>query len=102
MKSRSRIIDVPIQVDAFQENVDVHEGSTIDMMIGDVGPLVHKSHLLEEFDIAIETYFEEVKNNETEIEWDSNEDSDKDAKEDSNDEFDNDSDEDPTHRTLCD
>ncbi|KAI5649504.1 hypothetical protein M9H77_35509 [Catharanthus roseus] len=71
MKSRPHLIDVPHQDDKFQENMDIHEGSTIDVMIEDVGPLVHESHLSEELDIAVETYFEEVKNDETEIEWDS-------------------------------
>ncbi|KAI5648031.1 hypothetical protein M9H77_34036 [Catharanthus roseus] len=49
-----------------------------------------KSYDDEELDIAIETYFEKVQNDETEIEWDSNEE----IHEDSDAESDNDMDED--------
>ncbi|KAI5672081.1 hypothetical protein M9H77_12445 [Catharanthus roseus] len=68
VKSRSRLIDVPQQDDTFQENVDICDGLTIDMTIEDVGPLIHKSRSLEELDITVEIYFEEVQNDETEIE----------------------------------
>ncbi|KAI5663750.1 hypothetical protein M9H77_23073 [Catharanthus roseus] len=61
MKSRTRLLDFPNQDDAFQENVDIHEDSAIDVMIEDVGPQVHYSRSLEELDIAIETYFEQVR-----------------------------------------
>ncbi|KAI5665008.1 hypothetical protein M9H77_24331 [Catharanthus roseus] len=51
--------------DAFQEKVDIGEGSTIDAMIEDVGMLVHDSHLSKELHIDVETYFEELQNDET-------------------------------------
>ncbi|KAI5683026.1 hypothetical protein M9H77_04254 [Catharanthus roseus] len=53
-----------------------------------LGSLVHESCSSEELDIVVEIYFEEVKNDETEIEWDS----DKEIDEDSNTESDNDMD----------
>ncbi|KAI5653138.1 hypothetical protein M9H77_30325 [Catharanthus roseus] len=61
--------DVPVQDDTFQENVDVDKASTID----------------------VETYFEELQNDETEKELDSYVDSDEDIQEyDDDDDFDND------------
>ncbi|KAI5652782.1 hypothetical protein M9H77_29969 [Catharanthus roseus] len=68
--------------DAFQENVDVDEGSIIDEMIEDVGPLIHESRSSEEFDIDVKTYFEKLQNDETKIEWESDEDADEDANDD--------------------
>ncbi|KAI5657930.1 hypothetical protein M9H77_26723 [Catharanthus roseus] len=68
MKSRPRLIDVPHQDDVFQENVDIHEGSIIDVTNKDVGPLVHEFRSSKELDIAVEIYFEEVQNDEIEIE----------------------------------
>ncbi|KAI5664399.1 hypothetical protein M9H77_23722 [Catharanthus roseus] len=79
IKSQPHLIDVSYQDDAFKENMDIPEGSTIDVMIEYVGPLIHESRSLEELDIAVETYFEKEQNDETEIEWDSNEDSDEDS-----------------------
>ncbi|KAI5656883.1 hypothetical protein M9H77_25676 [Catharanthus roseus] len=73
MKSRPRLIDFSYRDDAFQENVDIHKDSAIDVMIEDIRPLLHESCLAEDLDIAIDTYFEEVQNDETEIEWDSDE-----------------------------
>ncbi|KAI5676390.1 hypothetical protein M9H77_07340 [Catharanthus roseus] len=49
VKSRLRLID----------NVDIHDGSAIDVTIEDVGPFVHESRSSEELDIASEMYFEE-------------------------------------------
>ncbi|KAI5652879.1 hypothetical protein M9H77_30066 [Catharanthus roseus] len=86
--------DVLNQHDAFQENVDIHEGSVINVMIEDVGPLIHKPRSLKELDITVQTYFEEVQNDETEIEWGSDEDSDEETDEDSDAASGNDSDED--------
>ncbi|KAI5652549.1 hypothetical protein M9H77_29736 [Catharanthus roseus] len=81
MKSPPQLIDVLVQDDAFQENEDVKEGSSIDAMIEDVGPLVHESCSSEELDIVVETYLvhEEAENDETEIKWDSDEDADEDS-----------------------
>ncbi|KAI5675835.1 hypothetical protein M9H77_06785 [Catharanthus roseus] len=56
--------------------MEIHEPSTIDVKIEDIGPLVHESRSSEEVDIDVETYFEELQNDKTKIEWDSNEDSD--------------------------
>ncbi|KAI5666671.1 hypothetical protein M9H77_16524 [Catharanthus roseus] len=92
MKSRPRLIDVSYQDDVFQEKVDIHEGLAVDVTIEEVGPLVHESHSSEELDIAVETYFEEVKIDETKIEWDSDEDSNEEIGEDSDAASDNDSD----------
>ncbi|KAI5680842.1 hypothetical protein M9H77_02069 [Catharanthus roseus] len=74
IKSQPRLIDISVQDDAFQENVDIDEASTLDVMIEDVGPLIYESHLWEEFDI--------------DREWDSH----KDSKEDADDDCDEDSD----------
>ncbi|KAI5664444.1 hypothetical protein M9H77_23767 [Catharanthus roseus] len=101
MKSRPRLIDVPHQDDVFQENIDIHEGSTIDVTIEDVGPLTYEACSLKELRITIERYFEEIQNDEIEIEWDFDEDFDKENNYDSNAESDNDSDED-SDKTLCD
>ncbi|KAI5673278.1 hypothetical protein M9H77_13642 [Catharanthus roseus] len=50
MKSQTRVIDVIVQDDAFQENMDVHEALTIDVMIEDVDLLsmilVHRERYL--------------------------------------------------------
>ncbi|KAI5649359.1 hypothetical protein M9H77_35364 [Catharanthus roseus] len=72
--------DVPHQDDVFQGNEGIHEGSAIDVTIKDVGPLVHECRSSKLLDIAVLIYFEEVQNEETEIEWDSNEDSDEETK----------------------
>ncbi|KAI5681805.1 hypothetical protein M9H77_03033 [Catharanthus roseus] len=68
MKSQPHLIDVPHQDDVFQENVDIHNGSAIDVIIEDVGPLIHESRSSEELDIIVETYFDEVQIDETKIE----------------------------------
>ncbi|KAI5658374.1 hypothetical protein M9H77_27167 [Catharanthus roseus] len=49
----TRVIDVPVQDNALQENVDIGKGATIDAMIEDIGTLVHESHSSEELDIDI-------------------------------------------------
>ncbi|KAI5661346.1 hypothetical protein M9H77_20669 [Catharanthus roseus] len=59
VKSQPRLIDVPHQDDAFQENMDIHDCSAIDVMIEEVGPLVHESRSSEELDITVEAYSEE-------------------------------------------
>lgn len=59
-------------------------------MIEDIGPLVHESHTLKEFDFKVEKYFEEVENDETKIEQDYDEDSDERADKYANDHFDED------------
>ncbi|KAI5671396.1 hypothetical protein M9H77_11760 [Catharanthus roseus] len=74
MKTRPQLLDISVLDDALE--VDVHEGSAIDVMIKDVGPLVRKSRMSEELVIAVKIYFEE------------------DSDEDANDESDNDSEED--------
>ncbi|KAI5650000.1 hypothetical protein M9H77_36005 [Catharanthus roseus] len=56
--------------------------------------LVHDFFLSEELDIAVESYFEEVKNDEIKIEWDSDEDSDEETDEDFDASTDNNSNED--------
>ncbi|KAI5652515.1 hypothetical protein M9H77_29702 [Catharanthus roseus] len=56
----------------------------------DVGPLVHDSHLSGELDIDVKTYFKELQNNETEIEWNSEDCANDDIDEDSIDENDED------------
>ncbi|KAI5676669.1 hypothetical protein M9H77_07619 [Catharanthus roseus] len=61
VKSGPCLIHVPHQDDAFQENVDIHNSSALYVMIEDVRLLVHESRLSEELDMAVETYFEEVK-----------------------------------------
>ncbi|KAI5663950.1 hypothetical protein M9H77_23273 [Catharanthus roseus] len=43
-------MDVPVEDVAFQENVDIGKGSTIDALIEDVGPLVHDSRSSKEHD----------------------------------------------------
>ncbi|KAI5659139.1 hypothetical protein M9H77_27932 [Catharanthus roseus] len=48
IKSRLRVIDVPVQDDAFKENVDVHEALIIDVMIEDLRLLVHEPRSSEE------------------------------------------------------
>ncbi|KAI5683161.1 hypothetical protein M9H77_04389 [Catharanthus roseus] len=60
-KSRTHLIDVPHHDDVSQENVDIHKGSTIDVTIKNVGPLVHESRSSEELDIVVETYFKKYK-----------------------------------------
>ncbi|KAI5664458.1 hypothetical protein M9H77_23781 [Catharanthus roseus] len=57
MKSRPRLIVDFHQDDVFQENVDIHEGSVIDVMIKDIELLGHESRSSEELDIIVETYF---------------------------------------------
>ncbi|KAI5661838.1 hypothetical protein M9H77_21161 [Catharanthus roseus] len=44
MKYQPRVMDVPIQDDAFQENVDICKGLSIDALIEDIILLVHDSH----------------------------------------------------------
>ncbi|KAI5677669.1 hypothetical protein M9H77_08619 [Catharanthus roseus] len=80
--------------------MDINEGSTIDAMIEDVGTLVRDSLSLKELDINFETYFEKLQNDETEIEWDSNEDSDKDADNDPDEDSDEDADDDPDDDSI--
>ncbi|KAI5671621.1 hypothetical protein M9H77_11985 [Catharanthus roseus] len=81
------LIDVPVQDNAFQENVDIVEGSTIDAMIKDVGMLVHDSRSSEELDIddSDEDFDGDTDN-------DLNEDADNDPNDDSINENDEDSD----------
>ncbi|KAI5672886.1 hypothetical protein M9H77_13250 [Catharanthus roseus] len=100
MKSQPRVIDVLIQDNTFQENVDIGEGATINAMIEDIGPLVHDSRSPEELDIDVETYFEELQNDETEIQWDSDEDSNKDANNDPDEDSNEDADDDPDDDSI--
>ncbi|KAI5668325.1 hypothetical protein M9H77_18178 [Catharanthus roseus] len=57
--------------------------------------LVHDSRLSEESDIDIETYLEELQNDKTEIEWDSDEASEEDADDDLDEDSNEDIDDDP-------
>ncbi|KAI5656800.1 hypothetical protein M9H77_25593 [Catharanthus roseus] len=84
MKYQPRVMD----------NVEIGEGPTIDALIEDVGPLVHYSRSLEELDIDVETYFEELQNDEIEIEWVSDEYSKDCADDDTEEDFINENDED--------
>ncbi|KAI5681180.1 hypothetical protein M9H77_02407 [Catharanthus roseus] len=69
-------------------------------IIENVGPLVHDSLSSEESDINVETYFEELQNDEIEIEWDSNEDFDEDVDDDPDEDSKKDADNDPDDDSI--
>ncbi|KAI5672847.1 hypothetical protein M9H77_13211 [Catharanthus roseus] len=76
MKSKPRILDVPLVEVPFQEDIDIAETSRIDVDVQDIGTLVHESDELESVDIpGRSSIVDEDENNEDEEEfnWESDE-----------------------------